>query len=224
MAIKNFWKLHCTTEDVWKMPGEFSALQKYAGEAAPTVCPTNPDHTINSGSVCIDHTNRKALIDRNPLATDDETLGYAVGDTWTNETTGAEFFCKDATEDAAVWAPSAPQVGTNIATFTELSETTSSTYVLLPGMTLTPKAGTYVVLGSCNMNSSHSNGIAYVAIFVDGVKIEHSERKVGGNTENSISTQVKETVDGTQVIDMRFKSDFGTAEATHRSLILAETD
>lgn len=42
---------------------------------------------------------------RNPLATDDKTLGFSSRARWTNSTTFEVFVCTDNTPGAAVWVP-----------------------------------------------------------------------------------------------------------------------
>lgn len=95
-------------------------------------------------------------------------------------------------------------------------------------MTLTPAAGTYVATFTSSMGSSDGSTV-FVSIYVAGVKKAASETRnlinltgfgVGGNMESPCACIAIITVDGTQVIDIRWRTTTGTATMHQRELIL----
>lgn len=84
------------------------------------------------------------------------------------------------------------------------ASTTSTSPVLVPSMTLTPPAGTYLAAwgGSTVMNDA--NFSAFLSIFVDGVFQAGSERHVGSIvTPQAFLCFAKVVVDGSQAIEGR---------------------
>lgn len=97
MAIRYTFQIRCQTDATWE------TAYAFAHEAIPTTCPVDGGHTVITNATAITQTDRNFPINRDPLVSDDNTLGYVVGDRWTNSTTGAEFFCEDPAAGAAVW-------------------------------------------------------------------------------------------------------------------------
>jgi hypothetical protein len=102
--------------------------------------------------------------------------------------------------------------------------TTSTEFITVPLMTVTPSAGTYLVTFSGSMeNDSRSKSIR-VAIFVGGTEVTHSNRKfLRGNQQQvaPFTCITKATVNGSQVIEGRWKVDSGSSGTiTERSLLL----
>jgi hypothetical protein len=95
--------------------------------------------------------------------------------------------------------------------------TTSATYVLATGMTLTPPAGTYLVRFTGSAEPGNTNTAAEMSIFVDGVQDTGSERHVerGGSQDPGgpagFVCEAKVTVNGSQAIEGRWLSGGGTA-------------
>ena len=105
---------------------------------------------------------------------------------------------------------------------TTLVTTTSATAVTLTGMTITPAAGTYHVLGRACLSATSNSRTINVAIFKAGV-IEadsevsafiHSGNGFGTNTDIA-NTPVNAvvTVNGSEAIDLRWRTSGGTAQA-----------
>jgi hypothetical protein len=108
------------------------------------------------------------------------------------------------------------------ATSTTTTTTTSGTDVLLSGLTLTPPAGTYWVIASTDLLHSNNGAEIYISIYVDGVQIAHSERMIENPRWTNASwegfTQALVTVDGTEAIELRWRTNTGTATANNRAI------
>lgn len=104
--------------------------------------------------------------------------------------------------------------------------TTSSTYVLIPSMTITPVAGTYKITFSSSGNLTGTNDIGNYAIHIGGTIIQNTERFLttgfvfGGPTATALHTQTIQTVTGSDVIDVRYQVSAGSFNVYERSLIL----
>ena len=112
------------------------------------------------------------------------------------------------------------------------TSTTSTSYVVLGGLTLTPRAGTYnVSLSTVSMVLAKDTSGLY-AICVDGtpeVDTEREVQKISGHIHEihiPLHSQATVIVDGTEAIEARFKtSDVADAiNAYERSLIIVRMD
>jgi hypothetical protein len=99
--------------------------------------------------------------------------------------------------------------------------TTSSSYKDCPNCTVSNlKAGTYFVVFSCVGRNSNANGFSYVVLNKGGSDIPHTERRMQGNKESSISTVAVITVNGSEDIKIRFRRDSkGSAEISNANLV-----
>jgi hypothetical protein len=165
-----------------------------------------------------------------PSITDDSGSGYAVGSRWIDTTADKEYVCLDATVNYAVWTETTVSGAT--ITNTELSATTttsitSKTYVVMDTMTTTPASGTYMVTFSASGSGSSTRNIMEYSIFKANTIIQHSHRwlnrSVGFYTsgnDSALHSQAIVTVNGSQVIDVRYRTNKGTFTVEERSLIL----
>jgi len=119
----------------------------------------------------------------------------------------------------------------SIATATALVNTTSTTFVLLSGMEITPGAGTYLVSLSCYGRAPQPQTNLSFGLAVAGTGIGHTERLVGGTAQSSdsyysIQTQAKITVTAGQAIQGVFRSVVVgySVEVLNRSLVLLKVD
>lgn len=115
---------------------------------------------------------------------------------------------------AASWQPIPAGALTNYeVSATAIAATTSPTFLLLPGMTVTPAAGTYKVTFSTYAIKSLSASRGEIAIFNNGVQTAHSSRLMGSLNarETTVATQSFETVTGSEAIEVRFRRASGTA-------------
>lgn len=114
------------------------------------------------------------------------------------------------------------------ATDLSLSQITSTAYVNMAGMTLTPVAGVYNVSFSGSFNSNTNGSNVWVCLFVGGVQVAHSERAVIPQFATTLSfasitlnlmTQAWATVNGSQAIEVKWKiTGGGTASTGARSV------
>lgn len=114
-------------------------------------------------------------------------------------------------------------------TATANATTTSGTNALLTGMTITPAAGTYLVMfsGSMNLNAAGSTGS--MSLYVAGAQITHTVRNSsvfdGGalsatSATGAIALQHIATVTGSQVVQIEWSVSSGTATCGPRTLTL----
>ena len=111
-------------------------------------------------------------------------------------------------------------------TATADTSTTSSTYVVVNTMTITPASGTYLAMFSTSGGVGSNNATGHWAIHVGGTIVSHSERQLitgGGPTsgmEDSMMTQAIVTPNGSQAVDVRYQTSTGTFTMHERSLTL----
>lgn len=113
--------------------------------------------------------------------------------------------------------PSCTQINNSIIT-----TTTSASYVLISGMTTTPAAGSYLVLFSATGSTSASSIVGNYGIYVGGSLVASSEQpcKWSNATTNIMHTVAKITVNGSQTVEIRYKTSAGTFTVNSRNLIL----
>ena len=112
-------------------------------------------------------------------------------------------------------------------TATASTSTTSTTYTQINSMTVTPVAGTYMVSFSSSMDTSSGSADCNYAIHKAGTAITESERDLGfdgggptGGFRCAAHSQCIVTVNGSDVIDVQWKTSTGTVTAVERSLLL----
>lgn len=112
-------------------------------------------------------------------------------------------------------------ISNSSVTATGTTTSTSTTEVLIAGMTLTPSAGTYYVSFSTSAVNSGTGALRFfVSIYVDGTIVDHSERSLGstGGVVQTVHTHAVVTVNGSQTIEARWRAVAGTNTAYARSL------
>lgn len=132
--------------------------------------------------------------------------------------------------NTAEWKPitttGGGSISSNIVSGVSSISTTSTIYVLVDGITITPVSGTYIVTFSATGSVSKSNAINKFAIHVDNDVVLDSERIIGnsGNNANNLSmslcTQTRVTVNGLQAINVKYTSDSGTFFMESRNMII----
>jgi hypothetical protein len=109
-------------------------------------------------------------------------------------------------------------INTFEASATGAISTSSLTDVIVPSMTLTPGAGTYLVMFS--MQASHNKGgqSAFATIYANGSPVAYTEREVGGQSNNkgNCASQAVVTVGAGQAIEVywRASSNAGGGQAS----------
>lgn len=102
----------------------------------------------------------------------------------------------------------------------------SATYTNIGGMTITPPAGTYLVMFSTSVTSANANLTAQFIIQSNNVIVPHTQRHVGITSSNplknnGVATQGVVTVDGTQVIGVMWqRQGTGTISCTNRTMTI----
>jgi hypothetical protein len=113
--------------------------------------------------------------------------------------------------------------GNQEANATADDNTASLTDVLMVGMTQTPVAGTYLVIWSGAItNSGNGAERAFVSLYFNGTQVTATERGVGvaGGAYVPVSTQGIVTVNGSQAIELRWRSVGGTSTVRQRKMTL----
>lgn len=109
--------------------------------------------------------------------------------------------------------------------------TNSTTDVLMTSMTLTPAAGTYIVNWEADVSATSNTRLITTSIYVDGVQVANSAKQNFIRTGNATFTladishsvgSTKVTVNGSQAVELRWKTNGGTAAAQGRNLTLIE--
>jgi hypothetical protein len=126
--------------------------------------------------------------------------------------------------NTAVW--STPQ-NYNIFSITPLSLTTTTYNTNVNGgLTVTPEAGIYYVNWSLNVDITTTNQSCFIAMFLDENIVAHTERinSIGGNQtlgiRNDIACSNIVTVNGSQIIAVRFRMSGGAATIGNRNLTM----
>lgn len=98
-------------------------------------------------------------------------------------------------------------------------DTGSGTFILIPGMTITPVAGDYIATFSAQVQPSLSAG--EITLFVGGAEVTHSRREVALLDGQSAETQALVSVSGIQAIEARYRNPgVGDIDVFERSLII----
>jgi len=96
----------------------------------------------------------------------------------------------------------------------------------MDAMSLTPGAGSYVVLTSATFRIDDPVGTITISIYVDGKQVKTSQRRhSGGLGDVSVSTQhfAAEVLAG-QLVEVRWNSKGATTILQERSLLLMKVD
>ncbi len=118
-------------------------------------------------------------------------------------------------------------MGYNELSATSGTSTSSSGYTLINGMATTPEAGTYMVTFSGQGYGTSNDQEMRIAIYVNGSEQSYSERDYGydSNSNNNsmrytMHIEAIVTVDGTESIEARYRTNSGTFNISKRSMIL----
>jgi len=110
----------------------------------------------------------------------------------------------------------------------ELSSTSKATltkswYVTVPGMIITPDAGSYLASFSTSYYATKDKKEVHISLFKNTARIEHSERHLRDKhkeMDSTVHTQAVINVDGTDSISVKGKRESGSLIILDRSLIL----
>lgn len=121
-----------------------------------------------------------------------------------------------------------PLPQTFIAEATSTITRTLATYAVVPGMTITPGAGTYLAHFSSHASVDKNSRKGLFAIFSNGSLVSASVRRIGGQADNEqgFSCVARVTVGAGEAIDARWRLDATTASpvltAGSRTLVLTK--
>jgi len=105
-----------------------------------------------------------------------------------------------------------------------LASTTSLTPVVIPGLSVTPPAGTYLVVVHATLrNTNNANSVA-VAINAGGVLVPDSGTSQASNDFGSLTTLGRATVNGAQSIDAIWSVTGASGEITTRTMFLLNVE
>lgn len=156
-------------------------------------------------------------------------LRTAINNTFNNSTNGfVSTNVQAAIEEARNTNPY------SYVTSTTAVSTSSTTYTTVTGMSITPVAGTYLVIFNTRATTTGASAQAEFALFNAGTRVTESTREVSCNIQllglitislNTIGTSGTSvaviTVNGSQAIDTRFRSvNGGSITFTERNLTL----
>jgi len=136
----------------------------------------------------------------------------------------------DKTKLDGIAAGAQPDPIATLAEATGDTSDTSATDVLMASMTLTPAAGTYLVLFTGSVESSSAGASVFISIYSGGVQVGASEREfrrpglLGGSTAGSFACVAKVVVNGAQAIEGRWRTTAGTMTAHERTLAILEVN
>jgi len=110
------------------------------------------------------------------------------------------------------------------ASATNIITTPSTTDVVMPGMTITPGPGDYLVWFSVVLGGTLAGSISYASVYANAVKIAHTERRhdvLLANTGSGIAINcLVQGLAAGQAIDVRWRTTAGSAAALQRTLNL----
>lgn len=97
---------------------------------------------------------------------------------------------------------------TEISAISTITRSLSS-YAALPGMSVTPPAGTYEVEFNTSASVDRNGRTGFLALFLNGVEIPGSERMVGGaaGDVSGVGCTATVAVSGGQVLEARWRVD-----------------
>jgi len=159
--------------------------------------------------------------DVQPASGVDGDIIYASGNTWTKLAAGINGQILALTAGRPVWEDNAADAVTiSGVTATSDTSTTSVSFVGVPGMSGVPIAGEYEIKFLSSVNGTDKDQDIHMAIFKDGTIINYTEvRAQGMSGHYPIALFATDTLDGTNVVEVRWFSDTGDTAILHaRSL------
>jgi hypothetical protein len=182
-------------------------------DSAPSQCPNDAGHTVDHNKTSIIQTRPEYIID--PVKGPDLKIISDDGNTTKQITLNNDGNL--VIEGSEIEHNKTKYESTHI----DEESTTSNNYIDYPNCLISsPKAGTYFISFSCVTRNSNANGWGYVILNGAGSDIAHTERRMQGNKESSLSTVAVVTVNGSEDIKVRIRRDSkGSAEFSNASLV-----
>ncbi|OGO71295.1 MAG: hypothetical protein A2Z37_15345 [Chloroflexi bacterium RBG_19FT_COMBO_62_14] len=211
-------------------PGAGDYLIWFSGSMEGTLANSTQYASVYVNGAQLSHSERRVFTEGSilnnsfPVATHAYVTGVGAGQTidirW--RTTGGTATMHERT---LVVTQVDPSNNTQVTATTDAT-TTSTTFVALAGMSITPGAGDYLIWFSGSMEGSLATSTQYASIYVNGVQLSHSERRVfteGSipNTSFPVANHAYVTgVGAGQAIDIRWRTTGGTATMHQRTLVV----
>jgi hypothetical protein len=92
-------------------------------------------------------------------------------------------------------------------------------------MALIPPAGTYVVLFSTSVTQNTATATVFATIYLAGAQVINAQRawmSGTGTATGNLSTEAIVTVNGTQIVDVRWRVDAGTGTMNQKNMIFMQ--
>ena len=127
----------------------------------------------------------------------------------------------ETTLDGLVSAHSPPTYTTEVTVSDEVS-TSSAVYILCPSMTLIVEGGVYLATYSAIVKGSNNGTKAAFAVFLDGVEVTNSERRMEGTGEQTVANSARITANQGSVVELRWmKAAGGSITSFQRALTIS---
>ena len=120
-------------------------------------------------------------------------------------------------------------IGTTVVSANSNLTTTSTNDIVLTGMSITPVSGTYQVIGTTTFQHNTNNALAFLSIWI-GAQVASSQVSatpqpqagIGSSLNLNIpATSIAEvSVNGSQAIELRWRTSAGTATSLNRVLMI----
>ncbi len=198
--------------------GSMNVLQTFRADTATEL-------TLNNGILIENVRNRDGYVEFADI-TAPANPGASLGRLYKKTGNDGIFWKPDAAGAEVDLTSAIGNVSSSVATFSTIT-TTSATHILATGMTITPVAGTYIVIWSASVRSTSTTGEVYIQIYAGGsaVGAELIYRR-GGNASSmavGLCATFKVTVNGSQAIEGRWRRVNGTGEMLSRNLTIIQS-
>lgn len=120
--------------------------------------------------------------------------------------------------------------GTTAVSAATTITTTSTTDIVMTGITITPVSGTYKVMGTTTFRHNTNNALAFLSVWAAGVQIASSQSSATPQPQAGVgaalsidipATSIAEvSVNGSQAVELRWRTSAGTATSVNRVLTI----
>ena len=198
--------------------GSMNVLQTFRADTATEL-------TLNNGILIENVRNRDGYVEFADI-TAPTNPGASLGRLYKKTGNDGIFWKPDAAGAEVDLTSAIGNVSSSVATFSTIT-TTSATHILATGMTITPVAGTYIVIWSASVRSTSTTGEVYIRIYAGGSAVgAELIYQRGGNASSmavGLCATFKVTVDGSQAIEGRWRRVNGTGEMLSRNLTIIQS-
>jgi len=212
-------------------PGAGDYMVWFSGSMEGNTSNSRQDIEISVNGTGVAHTERQMFTENSilntsmPVATHAKVTGLGSGE-------AIEVRWRTSAGTATMHERTLVVYEITASDYTQVTDTvddpiTSSTYTQVDNMTITPGAGDYNVWFSSSLACNTTNVYQYVAIFVGGVEVAHTERDLYHENSmdnlgqfNVMTHAYVENVGASDVIEVRWRTTGGTATMFERTLVV----